>query len=126
MFTYRPEGDVSTMPVLFVMHGTLRNADTYRDNWVELADKYGVLIITPEFSDEDFPGSRSYNLGGMFDGEGNPVKEQYWAYSLIEPIFDNVQELVNSERETYDIFGHSAGAQFTHRFFAVISTFFLR
>lgn len=115
VFTYRPEGDITKMPILFVMHGTLRNADTYRDNWIELAEKYDLLIITPEFSDEDFPGSRGYNLGGMFDSEGNPVEEQYWAYSLIEPIFDRVLELANSEQETYDIFGHSAGAQFTHR-----------
>lgn len=117
VFTYRPEGDITKMPILFVMHGTLRNADTYRDNWIEIADEHEVLIVTPEFTDEAFPGSRGYNLGGMFDENGNPVDEQYWAYSLIEPIFDKVLELTNSENEEYDIFGHSAGAQFTHRFF---------
>lgn len=117
VFTYRPAGDITTMPILFVMHGTLRNADTYRDNWADLAEEYGILIITPEFSDDDFPGSRGYNLGGMFDSDGHPVNEELWAYSLIEPIFDEVLELANSEQENYDIFGHSAGAQFTHRLF---------
>ncbi len=117
VYTYRPEGNLSQMPILFVMHGTLRNADTYRDNWIEIADEYGVLIVSPEFNSDDFPGSRGYNLGGMFDEDGNPVDEAYWAYSLIEPIFDEVVELTNSSQEQYDIFGHSAGAQFTHRFF---------
>lgn len=117
VYTYRPEGEVENMPILFVLHGTLRNADDYRDNWVELAEKHKVLIITPEFSEEDFPGSGGYNLGGMFDENGDPVAEEYWAYSLIEPIFDEVLELTNSDQERYDIFGHSAGAQFAHRFF---------
>lgn len=117
VFTYSPEGDITTMPILFVMHGTLRNADDYRDNWIEIADEHNVLIVTPEFSDEDFPGSRGYNLGGMFDEDGNQVDEEFWAYSLIEPIFDHVVELTGSEQTGYDIFGHSAGAQFTHRLF---------
>jgi hypothetical protein len=117
VFTYRPEGDVASMPILFVMHGTLRNADDYRDNWIEIADEYGVLVVTPEFDSEDFPGSRGYNLGGMFDEDGNQVGEQYWAYSLIEPIFDQVLEMTDSKEAGYDIFGHSAGAQFTHRLF---------
>jgi len=117
VFTYRPEGDITKMPILFVLHGTLRNADDYRDNWMEIADEHEVLIVTPEFSEEHFPGSRGYNLGGMFDEDGDPVDEEFWAYSLIEPIFDKVVDLANSEQTSYDIFGHSAGAQFAHRLF---------
>ena len=117
VFTYRPEGDVSEMPILFVMHGTLRNADTYRDNWIDIAEEHRVLIVTPEFNSDDFPGARGYNLGGMFDGDGNQTDERYWAYSLIEPIFDEVVDRVYGNQQSYDIFGHSAGAQFTHRLF---------
>jgi hypothetical protein len=115
VFTYRPEGDVSEMPILFVLHGTLRNADTYRDNWIDISEEHGVLIVTPEFNSDDFPGARGFNLGGMFDEDGNQTGERYWAYSLIEPIFDEVVARVNGSQESYDIFGHSAGAQFTHR-----------
>jgi len=105
------------MPILFVMHGKLRNAAVYRDNWIDIADKYGVLVVAPEFTEESFPGARGYNLGGMFDENGNPVEEAYWAYSLIEPIFDQVVQMTESQQSRYELFGHSAGAQFTHRFF---------
>lgn len=117
VYTYLPEGDAADLPVLFVMHGTNRNADDYRDNWTELADRYGILIVSPEFFAELFPGAAGYNLGGMFDENGDPVDERYWAYSIIEPLFDEVKERFGSNQATYDMFGHSAGSQFTHRFF---------
>ncbi|MCC5913190.1 MAG: hypothetical protein JJU46_02335 [Balneolaceae bacterium] len=117
VYYYLPEGDLSEKPILFVMHGTNRNADDYRDNWVELADKHGIIIIAPEFSNELFPGADGYNLGGMFDDNGEAVDEEYWGYSMIEPIFDRAIAYTGSNQSRYDVFGHSAGSQFTHRFF---------
>lgn len=117
VFYYKPEGDVTDMPVLFVMHGVLRDADVYRDNWVSLADKYKVLVIVPEFSKEDFPGVRSYNYGNLRTKDGNAVDERYWSYSLIDPIFESVVKQTGSKATYYDLFGHSAGSQFAHRFF---------
>src|SRR5699024_1051299 len=38
-------------------------------------------------------------------------------YSLIEPVFDKVISLTGSDQKRYDMFGHSAGSQFAHRFF---------
>lgn len=112
---YNPVADPSALPIVFVMHGVNRNADTYRDNWVALADEYKLLIIAPEFSKEDFPGADQYNLGGMFNDQGMPQPEETWAYSLIEPIFDHVKTLTHNHAAGYAIFGHSAGAQFVHR-----------
>lgn len=117
VFYYKPNGDVKNMPILFVMHGVLRNADTYRDNWVDLSEKYKVLIIVPEFSTQYFPGSRSYNYGNLKTKGGELNDEAIWSYSLIDPVFDYVVKLTGSNQQTYDIFGHSAGSQFVHRFF---------
>lgn len=117
VYYYLPVGDVSNMPVLFVMHGVLRNADVYRDNWVDLANKYKVLVIVPEFSQENFPRVRSYNYGNVLSKNGFSVDEKYWSYSLIDPIFDYVVKLTGSKSTQYDLFGHSAGSQFAHRFF---------
>src|SRR5690606_9637813 len=116
VYYYRPEGDVTKMPILFVMHGTNRNADTYRDNWVDLAKEYNVLIIVPEFSREYFPTSRQYNYGNIMTKEGVHIPKSEWSYTLIDPIFDTVVQDVQSNESAYDIFGHSAGSQFTHRF----------
>lgn len=116
VFYYQPKGDVKNMPILFVMHGVLRNADTYRDNWLELAEQYKILVIVPEFSQEYFPGSASYNFGNVQAKDGSLNDESIWSFSLIDPIFDNVVKQTGSNQKKYDLFGHSAGSQFSHRF----------
>lgn len=39
------------------------------------------------------------------------------AFRFIEPVFDKVQTLTGNRTKTYSLYGHSAGAQFVHRFF---------
>lgn len=113
---HRPDELEPGSPVLFVMHGILRNGEDYRDQWVELADSHGFLLVVPEFSAKHWPGSRGYNLGNMRDEEGRPLPEEQWAFTVVEDLFDEVRRRFAVERETYTIYGHSAGAQFVHRF----------
>lgn len=116
VYYYKPRELTIGSPILFVMHGTLRNADTYRDNWVELAEKYHILVVVPEFSKENFPGSRSYNYGNLLSKENELIDEENWSYSLLDPIFDYLISKTEMEGSTgYDVFGHSAGSQFVHR-----------
>ena len=117
VFYYRPEGDVTQMPILFVMHGVLRNADVYRDNWIKLAEQYKILVIVPEFSKEYYPSSRMYNFGNVQRKDKTINKESLWSFSVIDPIFDSVVRQTGSTQKKYDLFGHSAGSQFVHRFF---------
>lgn len=117
IFYHAPEGDLSKMPILFVMHGVLRNADVYRDNWVDIANKHQVLVLVPEFSNELFPGGRSYNYGNVFTKDHVLNPENEWSFGLIDPIFYFVANQIDSDQAGYDIFGHSAGSQFVHRFF---------
>ncbi|MGS2739541.1 hypothetical protein [Sinomicrobium sp. M5D2P17] len=121
VFYHIPEGDVTTMPVLFVLHGSSRNAVDYRNAWIPLANQYKVAIIAPEFSDRYYPGGNAYNLGNVFIDGDHPSSstlhaEEMWTFSLIEPLFDEVKVLMENTSNTYDIYGHSAGAQFAHRF----------
>lgn len=113
---YIPVDNPVDLPILFVCHGMNRNADDYRDNWIELAKKYKVIIIAPEFSNEYYPKSMGYNLGNMFDLERNPLPEEVWSFSIIDPIFNFVVDQINGNQTSYDMFGHSAGSQFAHRF----------
>ena len=116
VFATRPVHLAADRPVVFVMHGVDRNADEYRDQWHDLASEHDFLLVVPEFGQRKFPGSSSYNLGNVFDNNGKPVNEAEWSYSAIEPIFDEVRRRFGMTTERYSIYGHSAGAQFVHRF----------
>lgn len=116
VFATRPSGLSADRPVVFVMHGMGRNADEYRDQWHDLAEQYDFLLLVPEFRDADFPGPESYNLGNVFDDEGRVNPKSEWSYSAIEKIFDDARSRFGMSAASYSIYGHSAGAQFVHRF----------
>lgn len=112
----RPVGLAADRPVVFVMHGTNRNASDYRDQWHDLAIEHDFLVVVPEFSDEDFPGAAGYNLGYQYDAAGKPRPRAVWAYSAIEPLFDDIRKRFSLNAGRYALYGHSAGAQFVHRY----------
>ncbi len=115
VFYIKPKRVTPNTPVWLVMHGVNRNAEDYRNNWVELNRRYRALILVPEFSSEDYPGSRAYNLGNMFDEQGQSVDRSLWSYTVIDRLFDHVVLREGLSSQGYGIFGHSAGAQFVHR-----------
>lgn len=116
VYATRPAGLAADRPVVFVMHGVNRNADDYRDQWHELALEHDFMLVVPEFSEKDFPGSRGYNLGYLEDRKGKARPRSRWAFSAIEPIFDEIRKRYDITTSRYAIYGHSAGAQFVHRF----------
>ena len=118
VWTYVPKGvDVAKAPILIVMHGARRNPDDYRNQWIKPAKAGGFIVIAPGFSREDFPKAAGYNLGSVFEPESDRVrKESEWAFSAIEPLFDEVVSRLGSKQKRYSIYGHSAGSQFVHRF----------
>ena len=116
VWTFKPVTQGRPMPVVFVMHGVLRNAAEYRDNWSALAKKNRFLLIVPEFSNKAFPKAAGYVLGNIRTRSGSPVPVDQWAFTMIERIFDHVRRLESSTEENYQMYGHSAGAQFVHRY----------
>jgi hypothetical protein len=116
VYYYIPQGNISQMPIVFVFHGNNRNAAEYRDAWISSADLYGCIVIAPEFSEEYYPGSDQYMEGNILDAFGNTNPESEWTFSLIEPLFDFVKSDVGNLTTEYEMFGHSAGGQFVHRF----------
>lgn len=120
VYYHIPVGDVENMPVLFVLHGNGRNATGIRNAWIEEANTKDFILVAPEFSDGDFPGGDGYILGNVFQDGDNPSSatlnpEEDWAFSVIEPLFDEIKSQTGNLSSTYDIFGFSAGAQFAHR-----------
>lgn len=103
--------------IVFVMHGMARNGDEYRDQWSDLAAKYGFLLLVPTFGNADFPGFESFNYGNVIAPDGRRRPQEQWAFTAIERIFDQVKSSTGITAPTYYIYGHSAGAQFVHRLF---------
>lgn len=115
VWTYRPARFGPEHPVVIVMHGAARNGRAYRDVWAAHAERYGALLLAPEFSRTGFPTAREYEVGNMRDRERRPLPPEEWSFAVIERLFDAARLAVGSRRSGYRLFGHSAGAQFVHR-----------
>lgn len=116
VWTYTPDTADTSLPLVIVMHGQGRNASEYRDQWIEAARAHHFAIAAPEFARSDFPAASHYNLGNRVDADGRAVAPALWSFSAIEPLFDAVRTRLELTCETYAIYGHSAGAQFVHRY----------
>lgn len=97
-------------PLVIALHGLARNAASARNNWIEAAERYGLLIAAPHFDKERFP-TRLFQQGGV---RNQPDRAQ-WVYAVIERFFDEALRSGRVSGSRYVLFGHSAGAQFVHR-----------
>ena len=124
MFYHIPDDWVEDGRVVMVMHGMERNAGSYMDSCVRaICDAPSSLaIICPEFSVDDFPTRREYNWGNVLSRQGLELPAEEWSLSTIEVIYDAFCAAVGrSPVLGYYLYGHSAGAQFVHRFVALVS-----
>ncbi|MBU7579748.1 MAG: hypothetical protein KAF27_04665 [Porphyrobacter sp.] len=103
-------------PVVIVMHGVNRDADRYCDEWAGLARQHGFIAVCPQFDSANFPGALGYNTGYFTTADGTPRPRSQWSFAAIEPLFDDVRSRFGTKAARYTIYGHSAGAQFVHRY----------
>lgn len=138
VFYHMPERFTSDSPILIVVPGAGRDADEYRDAWVEASEGYGVLVLSPMYREDEYPFG-AYHMGGLmedlnlgrsvlyeegsnrahldeerFEYRVNGNAEE-WIFADFDRLFETVVAAVGSERERYDVFGHSAGGQILHR-----------
>ena len=105
--------------IVLVMAGQQRDADAYLDSWIEWASRNDYIALAPQFDEAHWPGSRGYMLGNVFtgeDGAGRENPEPQWSFTVVEGIHRTVRDGFGISDKLYDLFGHSAGAQFVHRF----------
>lgn len=105
---WRPEGG----RVAFVMHGLNRDADRYLAEWVALSDRLGFLVVCPEFSAAKFPGDEWYNFGGLRRAREPGLR----SFAVPDRVFAELRARTGATASRYSLYGHSAGAQFVHRF----------
>ena len=127
VFYHQPASFTAQSRVLMVVPGAGRNGWSYRDAWVETSEEYGVLILSPHYSEQSYPEFWSYNLAGMItdvdiDRRSTPEvtftvnrDPNEWIFGDFDRIFREVKEDLELETATYDMFGHSAGGQIVHR-----------
>ncbi|MFZ4671953.1 MAG: hypothetical protein ACOYLT_08070 [Flavobacterium sp.] len=116
-----PSGNRTNMPIVMLFHGDERNANEYRDIWINASNQYGFMVFAPEFNSTDFPGGSSYIIGNVYQDGNYPTiqtlnNESVWTFSIVEPLFDYIKTNSGSNALTYNMFGHSGGGQFVHRF----------
>lgn len=107
---YRPVVLKADTKIVIVMHGVERNGEDYRDHWARYAEKNNFLLLTPEFSENYYPKDE-YQFGNV--RLSNPEK---WTFSAIEHLFDSIKTSESLTTPNYYLYGHSAGAQFVHRY----------
>src|SRR5680860_1284571 len=125
---YKPNNFKNTSAVVYVIPGGGRNGDDYRDSWIEKAEEYNVLVLSPEYNEKFYPEFWNYNLAGMYkdvriNKERTAVESfrisnnpEEWIFNDFDRVFKTVKESLNLKTDTYDMFGHSAGGQILHRF----------
>lgn len=119
LFTYKPK-NYRDGPLIVVFHGMLRNADTYRDNGIGMADRFGAVVVAPLFDSKRFP-NEAYQLGGLLKkGQLQPKEE--WTWSLVPTLVDEVRRREGKPKMPYYLIGHSAGGQFLCRLTGFIPT----
>jgi poly(3-hydroxybutyrate) depolymerase len=111
-----PPGSNAKTPILIVIPGKKRNADEYRDDWNSLAGANHFITLVVQATKKHFPTEYQYNLGGVVDAKGNLQPKEQWLFSALDPVFEDFKRQFGSNRETYSLYGHSAGGGFVHLF----------
>lgn len=122
VYTYRPAAATSNSPIWVVMHGTRRQAHRhlsfdYFDTWRPLAERYGAILLVPEFTSEKWPGAWRYNQGNVLSQKNYAPKPwRQTAFFVVEEAFRIVAAKLGSSQRKFSIFGHGAGSQFVQRY----------
>lgn len=137
---YRPRRFSRRSPILLVIPGEGRDADEYRDAWIEAADSTGLFVAALGYPAADYDFA-AYQMGGVVkdlvirnmprDANGEPPsrislrdedislafnpRPDEWLFRDFDRIFGLIVRATRSERSGYDLFGHSAGGQILHR-----------
>ena len=124
VYVHRPDKVSASAPIIMALHGISRRAEAILDDWRLPAERHGLLLIVPHFTEEEFPGAGAYQLGNLFPESGarEPTSPELRSYAILDRIFEKVASSAASPRTNYSLYGHSAGSQFAHRLLLLQST----
>ncbi len=119
----RPSNDIRRAPIVIAMHGVDRAAAAFRDVMIPGAQRNGQIVLVPEFDQNQFPGVDAYNFGGVRISAPlrTVLPREQWTFAVLDRLFAFAKAVFHSDRDTFDLFGNSAGAQFVLRYLALCS-----
>lgn len=115
-FVYEPVNYDRDAPALVVLPGVTRASGLYLSTWMPFAEAASCLLIVPRFSKRYWPGARSYNLGNMYAKDGAQLAQSDWSFTALDELCDAVYSERRHRILKMALYGHSAGAQFVHRY----------
>ena len=114
IFYITPEEINEDTKVIFVIHGNSRNAEDYLGAWIPHVLNKNVIVAAPQFTKIDF---RYFFLLEMAESSGKiNINKNEYINNSISLFFNYIKSKFSLSTQTYSMFGHSAGAQFTHRY----------
>ncbi|MGY3548835.1 dienelactone hydrolase [Bradyrhizobium sp. USDA 4472] len=121
VFSYCPRSRSPRTRIIVAMHGVDRAAAEFRDLLAPQAERNGQIVLVPEFDPDQFPGVYAYNFGGVRrpPPENAVLPRDHWSFGVIDRLFQHVRHATGSSRDSFGLFGNSAGAQFVLRYLAL-------
>ncbi len=110
---HRPESFDRRSPVVVVVPGAGRNADDYRDAWIEASERHGLLVLSPHYPERHYPEYWSYNLAGMTASVTFDVRVEVDTHPEEWTLDDVTREMAS--REVMDLFGHTSRGHLLYR-----------
>lgn len=105
-YVYWPESAGPNARLFVTVHGISRNAQEHANRFATYAERQGVVMIAPLFTQERFP--RYQRLVGKEGG--------IEADMMLLDIVDEISSFISVETSKIYLFGFSGGGQFVHRF----------
>ncbi len=90
IFTYKPK-NYQDGPLFMMFHGVRRNADVYRDNSIEMADRFGAIIVAPCFDEKRFP-TRLYQHGGIYNANHDVMSSERWTWAYVPKMIEQIRK----------------------------------
>lgn len=115
---FRPARHDLDKPVVIVQHGASRNGAEYCDAWVPAAERHGFLVVAITFLKDGWPDALTYNNGHVLAEDGVPRPREGWSFAIPGRVFALLREAGVTTRDSFMLWGHSAGGQFAHRLLA--------
>lgn len=113
VFYSLPEEINSNTRLIVIIHDENRNGKEFRDQWIQKANELNLVIISPEFLEEEFSGEFGFDYGNIFDQ--SHLKTNNSIYNNLNCLVNTTFSKFNLQSTSWGIYGYGAGANFVHR-----------